>query len=43
MAAVLAFGMTPREVMLQQFGRADDPGSGGRQMPRSDDATKTIV
>ena len=33
MAAVLAFGMTPREVMLAQFGRADDPGSGGRQMP----------
>jgi 2-oxoisovalerate dehydrogenase E1 component alpha subunit len=33
LAAVLAFGMTPREVMLAQFGRADDPGSGGRQMP----------
>jgi 2-oxoisovalerate dehydrogenase E1 component alpha subunit len=33
MAAVLAFGMTPREVMLAQYGRADDPGSGGRQMP----------
>jgi 2-oxoisovalerate dehydrogenase E1 component alpha subunit len=33
MAAVLAFGMTPREVMLLQFGKADDPGSGGRQMP----------
>jgi 2-oxoisovalerate dehydrogenase E1 component alpha subunit len=33
MAAMLSFGMTPRELMLQQFGRADDPGSGGRQMP----------
>ncbi len=25
--------MTPREVFLLQFGKADDPGSGGRQMP----------
>ena len=33
MAAMLSFGMTARELMLQQFGRADDPGSGGRQMP----------
>jgi 2-oxoisovalerate dehydrogenase E1 component alpha subunit len=31
--AVLAFGMTAREVMLGQFGRAADPSSGGRQMP----------
>ncbi len=33
MALVMAFGMTPREVMLGQLGRAADPGSGGRQMP----------
>lgn len=33
MAMVLAFGMTPREIMLGQLGRADDPSSGGRQMP----------
>lgn len=33
MAMVMAFGMTPREVMLGQMGRADDPSSGGRQMP----------
>ncbi len=30
---VMAFGMTPREVMLGQLGRAADPSSGGRQMP----------
>jgi 2-oxoisovalerate dehydrogenase E1 component alpha subunit len=30
---VMAMGMTPREVFLHQFGRADDPSSGGRQMP----------
>ena len=33
MTGVLAMGMTPREVMLLQYGKADDPGSGGRQMP----------
>lgn len=33
MAMVMAFGMTPREVMLGQMGRAADPSSGGRQMP----------
>ncbi|AUW92707.1 2-oxoisovalerate dehydrogenase [Sulfobacillus thermotolerans] len=33
LAVVLAFGMTPREVMLGFLGKADDPSSGGRQMP----------
>jgi 2-oxoisovalerate dehydrogenase E1 component alpha subunit len=33
LAMVLAWGMTPREVMLGSFGRAEDPCSGGRQMP----------
>lgn len=33
MGMVLAFGMTPRELMLSAFGKADDPNSGGRQMP----------
>lgn len=32
MAFVLALGMTPRHVMLQLFGKAEDPSSGGRQM-----------
>ena len=32
-AGVLTFGMTPREVMLAQFAKANDPSSGGRQMP----------
>ncbi|OLZ11158.1 2-oxoisovalerate dehydrogenase [Sulfobacillus thermosulfidooxidans] len=33
LAMVLAYGETPREVMLHLLGRADDPNSGGRQMP----------
>lgn len=33
LAMVMAFGMSSREVMLGQMGRADDPSSGGRQMP----------
>jgi 2-oxoisovalerate dehydrogenase E1 component alpha subunit len=33
LGTVLVMGMTPREVMLAVFARADDPASGGRQMP----------
>jgi 2-oxoisovalerate dehydrogenase E1 component alpha subunit len=33
MTGVMAMGMTSRQVFLHQFGKADDPGSGGRQMP----------
>lgn len=33
LGVVLHFGMTPREIMLSVFAKADDPNSGGRQMP----------
>lgn len=33
-SVVMALGMTIREIMLGEFGRADDPNSGGRQMPK---------
>jgi 2-oxoisovalerate dehydrogenase E1 component alpha subunit len=33
LAMVLAWGMTPRDVMLGVFGKQGDPSSGGRQMP----------
>ncbi|WP_062104734.1 thiamine pyrophosphate-dependent dehydrogenase E1 component subunit alpha [Bacillus niameyensis] len=33
LGVVLAFGMTPRDIMLSGFGKAEDPNSAGRQMP----------
>ena len=33
LAAVLAFGLTPREAFLSALAKADDPMTGGRQMP----------
>jgi 2-oxoisovalerate dehydrogenase E1 component alpha subunit len=32
-ASLITFGMSPREIMLAQFARGNDPSSGGRQMP----------
>jgi len=33
MGVVLTFGMTAKELMLSGFAKAEDPNSGGRQMP----------
>lgn len=33
LALVLSMGMTPTELMLHQLSKAEDPSSGGRQMP----------
>ncbi|MGH2578662.1 MAG: thiamine pyrophosphate-dependent enzyme, partial [Actinomycetota bacterium] len=33
LAVCLVAGMTPKDVFLGVFGKADDPSSGGRQMP----------
>ena len=33
LGVVLAFGMTARDLMLSDFAKAEDPNSGGRQMP----------
>lgn len=33
MGVVLWFGMTPKDLMLSGFAKAEDPNSGGRQMP----------
>lgn len=33
MGVVLHFGMTTKELMLSAFAKAEDPNSGGRQMP----------
>ena len=33
MGVVLHFGMTAKDLMLSAFAKAEDPNSGGRQMP----------
>ncbi len=33
MAFILSLGVSPKDVMLEMLGKADDPANGGRQMP----------
>src|SRR5699024_4745736 len=33
LGVVLSFGLTARDIMLSGFAKAEDPNSGGRQMP----------
>ncbi len=33
LGVVLVFGLTPKDLMLSAFAKAEDPNSGGRQMP----------
>ena len=42
-AACLAFGMTPRDLMLAQFAKASDPSSGGRVYVGSSDGRRIVV
>ncbi len=40
LATVIAAGISPEEVFLGTFGKANDPASGGRQLPVHWGATK---
>lgn len=43
-AVVLAFGMTAKDLLLSAFAKAEDPNSGGRQMPgHFSDRSKRII